>query len=60
MNYGKICCRIRFISPANVLGPPAAAVPTSGTDGLPTGFQVYADMWREDLCLDGAEIIESR
>lgn len=56
----KICYRIRFISPANVLGPPATAVPTGLADGLPTGVQVYADKWREDLCLDGAEIIESR
>jgi hypothetical protein len=24
----------------------------------PTGIQVYADLWREDLCLDAAEIIE--
>ncbi|HIG44002.1 MAG: amidase [bacterium] len=52
--------RIRFISPANVLGLPSAAVPTGVANGLPTGVQVYADKWREDLCLEGAEIIESR
>jgi amidase len=52
--------RIRFISPANVLGLPSAAVPTGLADGLPTGVQVYADKWREDLCLAGAETIESR
>lgn len=51
--------RIRFISPANVLGLPSAAVPTGIENGLPTGIQVYADKWREDLCLNGAEIIES-
>ncbi|MCH8257543.1 MAG: indole acetimide hydrolase [Proteobacteria bacterium] len=51
--------QLRFITPANVLGLPAAAVPTGVTDGLPTGVQVYADRWREDLCLTGAEIIEA-
>ncbi len=51
--------QLRFITPANVLGLPAAAVPTGVTNGLPTGVQVYADRWREDLCLTGAEIIEA-
>ena len=51
--------RLRFITPANVLGIPSAAVPTGVIDGLPTGVQVYADKWREDLSLAGAEIIES-
>lgn len=49
----------RFITPANVLGLPAVAVPSGMADGLPTGVQVYADLWREDLCLAAAEIIEA-
>ena len=51
--------RIRFITPANVLGIPAIALPMGVADGLPTGVQVYADRWREDLCLLGAETIEA-
>jgi amidase len=51
--------RIRFITPANVLGIPAAALPMGVADGLPTGVQIYADRWREDLCLFGAETIEA-
>ena len=51
--------RIRFITPANVLSLPAIAVPMGVADGLPTGVQVYADRWREDLCLLGAEMIEA-
>jgi amidase len=27
-------------------------------DGLPLGVQVYADRWREDLCLAAAQLIE--
>lgn len=49
----------RFILPANVLGLPAVALPMGVADGLPTGVQIYADLWREDLCLAAAEIIEA-
>ncbi len=48
-----------FISPANVLGLPSVALATGVADGLPTGVQVYADRWREDLCLAVAEQIEA-
>ena len=47
---------------APVGGPPGnapVAVPTGVADGLPTGVQVYAERWREDLCLQGAEVIEA-
>lgn len=40
-----------------VLGLPAVAVPTGVHDGLPTGVQIVAGRFREDLCLDAAEII---
>ena len=50
---------IRFIAPGNVLGFPSVAVPASIAGGLPTGIQIYADLWREDLCLAAAEIAEA-
>jgi amidase len=50
---------IRFITPGNALGLPSVALPTGTADGLPTGIQIYADLWREDLCLDAAEIVET-
>ena len=49
---------VGFITPGNVLGLPAVALPTGVSDGLPTGVQVYADLYREDLCLLAAEAIE--
>jgi amidase len=51
---------IRFVTPMNLLGLPAACVPTGLADGLPTGVQVTGRRFREDLCLAGAEAIEQR
>jgi amidase len=51
---------IRFVTPMNLLGLPAACVPTGLADGLPTGVQVVGRRFREDLCLAGAEAIEER
>jgi amidase len=47
-----------FITPGNFLGIPSTCVPTGIADGLPTGVQIYADKWREDICFEGAAIIE--
>ena len=49
---------VRFITPGNVLGLPSVALPMGASYGLPTGIQIYSDLWREDLCLEAAEIIE--
>ena len=48
-----------FITPGNTLGLPSVALPTGVSDGLPTGIQVYSEVYREDLCLWASEIIES-
>ena len=48
----------RFITPGNVLGLPAVALPMGVQGGLATGIQLYADLYREDLCLWAAELIE--
>jgi len=50
---------VRFITPGNLLGIPSVALPTGAAGGLPTGIQVYADLWREDLCLEAAAIVEA-
>ena len=49
----------RFVLPANLLGLPAACVPTGVANGLPTGVQIIGDAFREDLCLDAAEVVEA-
>jgi amidase len=43
-----------------VLGLPALAVPTGIVDGLPTGVQILAARFREDLCLAAGAAIEAR
>ncbi len=49
---------LQFMLPANLLGVPAAAVPAGLADALPLGVQIYADLWRDDLALAAAQIIE--
>ena len=48
----------QFITPGNALGLPSVALPTGVSDRLPTGIQIYADLYREDLCFLASEIIE--
>ena len=56
----EIRTSLRLTLVLNGLGLPAVAVPTGVVDGLPTGVQVIAGRYREDLCLDAAEAIERR
>jgi amidase len=49
----------RLLIAVNLLGLPAAAVPTGLAGGVPVGVQVIGGRYREDLCLDAAEIIEA-
>lgn len=41
-----------------VLGLPAIAVPTGLHEGLPIGVQIVSRRFREDWCLEAAEVIE--
>jgi amidase len=52
----------RFLLPGNVLGLPCVALPASAPEatGVPGSVLIYADLWREDLCLAAAETIEAR
>lgn len=48
----------RFVLPANLLGLPAASVPTKVVNGLAMGAQVISRRLREDVVLDAAQAIE--
>jgi amidase len=51
---------VRFISAINLLGLPAAVVPVGLHGGHPVGVQLVASRYREDLCLDAAQAIQTR
>ena len=50
----------RLLVAVNLLGLPAVAVPTGRAGHVPLGVQVIGSRYREDLCLDAAEVIEAR
>jgi amidase len=56
----EIQTSLRFIVALSTLGLPAVVVPTGVSAGLPTAVQVIGPRYREDVCLDAAEIIEQR
>ncbi|MGW8269736.1 MAG: amidase family protein [Burkholderiales bacterium] len=43
----------------NLLGLPAAAVPTGVQGEIPIGVQIIGPRFREDLCLDAAQVVEN-
>ena len=51
---------LALVTTVNLLGLPAVAVPVGVVDGLPQGVQIIGDRYREDLCLDAADAIETR
>lgn len=57
---GEVFTAQRLLIAVNLLGLPAVAVPTGIAGGLPLGVQVIGSRYREDLCLDAAEVIEAR
>src|SRR5579859_254802 len=53
---------MRPVVPANLMGLPSACVPAGRDEatGLPIGVLITGKRFREDLCLEAAEAIESR
>lgn len=51
---------MRMVAAVNALGLPAVAVPVGIADGLPQAVQLIGPRYREDLCLDAAEAVETR
>jgi amidase len=50
----------RLVIAVNLLGLPAVAVPAGLANGLPQAVQLIAGLYREDLCLEAAQVIEDR
>ncbi|GII05985.1 amidase [Planobispora takensis] len=50
---------MRTVVAVNLLGLPAVAVPAGQAGGLPQAVQIIAPRFREDLCLDAAEALET-
>jgi amidase len=50
---------VELCTASNFVGIPSVAVPTGLRDGLPTGVQVISRMYREDLALDAAAVLET-
>jgi amidase len=57
---GQVFTAQRLLVAVNLLGLPAVAVPAGAAGGLPLGVQVIGSRYREDLCLEAAEVIEAR
>ncbi|MDA0983769.1 MAG: hypothetical protein O3A06_12245, partial [Proteobacteria bacterium] len=51
----------RYPQPGNLpcTGARAAAVPTGLHEDVPIGVQIIGPRFREDLCLDAAQVIEN-
>jgi amidase len=59
-SFAKLLHAQRWQYAINMLGLPGIAVPTGVVDRTPSGVQLVAARFREDLLFDAAEIIEAR
>lgn len=60
---GHLADLLRGFTPSatlNLMGLPSVMVPTGLYEGLPTGVQLVATRYREDVCLAAAEAVEAR
>jgi amidase len=55
----RVIDALRFQLVLPVLGLPGLAMPLGVHEGLPTGVQILSRRFREDVCLDAGEVIES-
>ncbi|WP_425582649.1 amidase [Streptomyces thermolineatus] len=58
--HERVTRAMRLCTATSFVGLPAVAVPGGVLDGLPQGVQLIGPMYREDLCLAGAEAVERR
>ncbi|GEM_PF-826588 len=53
-----VLAALRLVIAVNVLGLPSVAVPVGVAHGLPQAVQIIGPRFREDVCLDAADVIE--
>jgi amidase len=56
--HRRVTLGMRLCTASSFIGVPAVAVPTGLDGGLPQGVQLLSRMYREDLCLQAAAILE--
>lgn len=56
--YRQVAAGMRLCTAISFVGVPAVAVATGIVEGLPQGVQLIARMYREDLCLQAAAVVE--
>ena len=56
----RLFIKLRPSYSVNALGLPSVAVPAGIHKGVPFGLQIVGPRFREDLCLDAAEVLEKR
>ncbi len=57
--FREVTHAMRLCSASSFIGVPAVTVPVGIDNGVPQGVQLIAGMFREDLCLEAAAIVES-
>ena len=55
----EIFYSLRYTSGMNLLGLPGAVAPTGLHGKAPIGVQIVGRRYREDICLDAAQVIEN-
>jgi len=58
-SYRQLMDHQSMLYAVNLLGLPSAAVPTGLAGDAPIGVQIIGPRFREDLCLDAAQVIET-
>jgi amidase len=56
--YQTLVAQQSMLYAVNLLGLPSAAIPTGLNQGVPMGVQLIGQRFREDVCLDAAQVIE--
>jgi len=57
--HARVTSAMRLCTASSLAGAPAVAIPVGIFGGMPCAVQLIGAMYREDLCLEAAEVIEA-